>query len=660
MCEEFNPQEWLDKAKADQSIPSANADIQSFSSSVSSPSVPSASADKHSFSPSSDIASEVDQVVARIEAAFEDITTSYTDWVNVGFAFANEFGEAGRKNFHRVSRFYVGYTKAETDQQYDRCLKSNKGGITIKTFFHLAKQAGVEVGRMENGEGKRENGDGKRENGEGIMENGERKMEYRSPLPVSGLLSPDSVLPSPDSDDDPPPEDPEQPTLPDNLFTQLPDFFKRVVERASSKEERDILLLGAMVALGSCLTSFSGIYDEITVFPNLFLYVTAKASSGKGRLILCRSLVNLIHQDKRKQFYQENLQYEVEMKEYNALKGKDLGLEKPKKPPVRMLFIPANNSSSGFLQLISDNDGEGLILETEGDTLAQALKTDYGNFSDILRKAFHQEFISYYRKTDHEHGEIERPRFAMILSSTFGQLKNLIPSTENGLASRFMFYNMNLKPVWKDVFVRSNEISLKEHFEGLGQEFYSLYNTLQSKAPIQFRLTNEQQDAFNTFFSQMQDKYLVLKGLDYLAIIRRLGLIAFRLMMILTAMRIPETGDFSVKQQCREEDFESALAIIKVLVRHASHVVSQLPEEIQTEKRGNKKEQFFEGLGKTFTHKDFIGLAKSLNIAERTAVRYIAVFCEKGFIRRDQLNCYTNLHFVPAGNDQKATEQEDS
>jgi hypothetical protein len=607
MTQEFNPLEWYDKAKAEEAVyhdqscrPSAN---QSFPP-------------KRINNPS--ISSNVDMLIARIEAAFTDITTSYADWLNLGFAFASEFGESGRKFYHRVSRFYNGYTKAETDKQYDQCLKSHGHGITIKTFFHLAKQAGIEA-----------------KHGAWGMEHGAGDVEH-------GVCS----VPS-DAEDDPPEE--EQPTLPDHLFDHLPDFFKRVVVRASSKEERDILLLGAMVTVGSCLTNFSGRYDEKTVFPNLFLYITAKASSGKGRLVLCRNLVNLIHQDKRKQFYQENLLYETEVKEYNLLKGKDLDLEKPRKPPVRMLFIPANNSSSGFLQLIADNEGKGLILETEGDTISQALKTDYGNFSDILRKAFHHEFISYYRKTDHEHGEIERPRFAMILSSTFGQLKNLIPSTENGLSSRFMFYNMNLRPVWKDVFVRNNDISLEEHFDKLGQEFYCFYNTLQKNDPIFFRLSNEQQDAFNAFFARMQDKYLVLQGLDYLAIIRRLGLIAFRLMMILTAMRLPETGDFSVKQSCLEEDFEAALEMINVLVRHASFIVSQLPVEAVSERRANKKELFFDALPEKFTYKEFVELAGSLSIQHRTAERYIRTFCEKGLIDRSQQGVYTNPNHCAHG-----------
>ena len=77
------------------------------------------------------------------------------------------------------------------------------------------------------------------------------------------------------------------------------------------------------------------------------------------------------------------------MATYNMNKNKSDNLEKPVKPPERMLFIPANNSTTGVYQLISDNEGRGLMFETEGDTLTQAFKSDYGNYSDGFRKAFH-------------------------------------------------------------------------------------------------------------------------------------------------------------------------------------------------------------------------------------------------------------------------------
>src|SRR5690554_6717079 len=110
-----------------------------------------------------------------------------------------------------------------------------------------------------------------------------------------------------------------------------------------------------------------------------------------------------------------------------------------------MLFIPANNSSTGAYQLLNDSDGKGLIFETEGDTLAKAFKSDYGDYSDGFRKAFHHETIAYYRRTDRELVEIDHPKLSTLLSGTPMQISALIPSAENGLFSRFMFYYMNIK-----------------------------------------------------------------------------------------------------------------------------------------------------------------------------------------------------------------------
>ena len=93
---------------------------------------------------------DTELIIARIEAAQTDITTNYTDWLNICFALADEFGEAGRAYFKRISQFYPGYSVTDSDKQYDQCMKAKGHGITIKTLFHLAKQAGVEIGRGEN------------------------------------------------------------------------------------------------------------------------------------------------------------------------------------------------------------------------------------------------------------------------------------------------------------------------------------------------------------------------------------------------------------------------------------------------------------------------------------------------------------------------------
>ena len=42
------------------------------------------------------------------------------------------------------------------------------------------------------------------------------------------------------------------------------------------------------------------------------------------------------------------------------------------------------------------------MMETEGDTLTNTLLSDHGNYSDVLRKSFHNEPVSYLRRTNHE------------------------------------------------------------------------------------------------------------------------------------------------------------------------------------------------------------------------------------------------------------------
>ncbi len=77
-----------------------------------------------------------DHLIRRIESRAVDITGDYLDWVRLGFAFANTFGESGRGFYHRVSQFHPRYDSNQTNRQYDNCLKTNRGLITLGTAIH--------------------------------------------------------------------------------------------------------------------------------------------------------------------------------------------------------------------------------------------------------------------------------------------------------------------------------------------------------------------------------------------------------------------------------------------------------------------------------------------------------------------------------------------
>ena len=83
----------------------------------------------------------VEALVRGIELSGVDITGDYHQWVKIGFALASAFGEGGRGFYHRVSRFYSGYSNVECNRQYDRCLRARGSGVGLGTFIYLAKTA---------------------------------------------------------------------------------------------------------------------------------------------------------------------------------------------------------------------------------------------------------------------------------------------------------------------------------------------------------------------------------------------------------------------------------------------------------------------------------------------------------------------------------------
>lgn len=583
----FNPKDWV--------TPTANQSLNSLNTSIS-----------LSFD------NEIETITKRIESAGIDITPNYADWRDLGFALADALGESGRNYYHRLSRFYPNYNQPEADKQYNNCLKAHGHGVTIKTLYHLAKQAGIEIAIQKTPQPKQNKKSSNSKNGDiGEIEDLEEK-----PLP----------------------------TIPETVYHNLPDYLKRITAKATSHEDKDLLLLGSLVAISPCLPNIYGVYAERNVYPNLFLFVTAQASAGKGRLTLCRKLVEPIHRALREQSKAEQQEYQRQLTEYTMTKDKT-DMERPQEPPLKMLIIPANNSATGLFQILNDNKGIGLIFETEGDTLAQTFKSEHGNYSDGFRKAFHHEIISYNRRKDREFVELETPRLSALLSGTPKQVSALIPNAENGLFSRFIFYYMNILPMWKDVFAGDSSQTLDDYFRHLGNQFFDFYKILQKQnEPLRFCLTAKQQQAFNAYFSQAQNQYLYLCGVDYLATVRRLGLITFRIAMILTTLRIMENGNVATPLLCDDTDFQTALELVKILIQHAAKIYETLPTETEKPKQSNQKQQFLETLPPEFSRKDYLATAKKLNIPDKTAEKHIAKFAQSGLINHFAHDKYKNPH----------------
>ena len=87
-----------------------------------------------------------------------------------------------------------------------------------------------------------------------------------------------------------------------------------------------------------------------------------------------------------------------------------------------MLFLPANPSSTAFIQILNENGGRGIMFETESDTLDNTFNSDYGNYSDHFRKFTHHESVSYMRRKDREFVCIDQPCVRSVLSALQGTI----------------------------------------------------------------------------------------------------------------------------------------------------------------------------------------------------------------------------------------------
>lgn len=164
---------------------------------------------------------------------------------------------------------------------------------------------------------------------------------------------------------------------------------------------------------------------------------------------------------------------------------------------------------------------------------------------------------------------------------------------------------------WLNVFA-DNEETLDSHFERFGTQFFDLYKMLKASPSIRFALSAGQQFEFHSLFEQVQNEYSSVFGIDFVASVRRLGLITFRIAMILTAVRIIDNGDFPTTLVCSDSDFKTAKTMVQVLLKHTAKVYQILPTDTAEAPQGGKnhlKQQYLIALPPDFDKQTAIAAA---------------------------------------------------
>lgn len=378
-----------------------------------------------------------------------------------------------------------------------------------------------------------------------------------------------------------------------SIFDKLPNILQTGCNTLVDKTDKDVFLLSALTCISSILTQYTTVYDGQIYYPHLNCYVIGISGSGKGAM-----------------GYAEKLMLQIEeaiTKETNE-KGVEL-----------CLFIPINITSTYFLQKLQENEGRGLLYDNEGTSLVNAFKSEHGDYSDIFRKSFAHETLRVARKTEKLNISVRKPKLALCLSSTLGQMTALIPDVEDGTFSRFAFYetptdNQNL--AFHDVFATEKQ-NYNETFERLANQTFYFYQTINT-GHYEFALTASQKTTLFHYFLHNKPRLLELLGNDINGTVNRLSIIWVRIAMILTALRAydnKENGGLKNKLlECSEIDFDIAFKIFEVLKTNAVSLYMRLPKSKQIVNTDNCLKANIKNLWASGKFKKQAYLANSLHI----------------------------------------------
>ena len=233
--------------------------------------------------------------------------------------------------------------------------------------------------------------------------------------------------------------------------------------------------------------------------------------------------------------------------------------------------------------------------------------------------------MSYNRRTDQEYREIKKSYLSVLLSGTPAQVKALIPSAENGLFSRQLFYYMPGIWQWVSQFT-TGDIDLEEIFTTIGLDWKKKLDLLKA-----LRLTDEQKQEFDTLFSALFTRSGIANGNEMYSFVARLGVNTCRIMAEVAVLRALESAqpyqlkasstplltpdkeipDDNIKDgiitrwdvKITPSDFKAVLQLAEPLYCHAMHILSFLPPTEISRRANVERDFFFMKLGTTFTRK---------------------------------------------------------
>lgn len=274
----------------------------------------------------------------------------------------------------------------------------------------------------------------------------------------------------------------------DDIKTEhgIPRFFDWFMSDSSaSAEQRDLRLYSAIVTVSGFTGTQRVWYNQKACGLNVVLNVVGSAASGKGEMLYAPKVLLRTFDDKLSEWVKSRMyEYRRDMAEWKRSsrnttvsygdgddgEGDSGGTPMPVKPPYFVNTVTLS-TTNGLAELLSDNNGKLLFVNTEYSNVTKMEKSPYGGLLSNFKNIFDNDTIGSVSAKDLRDGSVtvvHEPVCAALVSGTFGQFGELYTSYEDGMLSRSIYYivpdtRFSLRPLkpYKPSEDRRQEIELE-------------------------------------------------------------------------------------------------------------------------------------------------------------------------------------------------------
>jgi hypothetical protein len=195
-------------------------------------------------------------------------------------------------------------------------------------------------------------------------------------------------------------------------------------------------------------------------------------------------------------------------------------------------------------------------------------------------------------------------------------------------------------------------------FKLLGDKFCHLHEEFIRQGNYFFSLPSDLQEHFIEYLSRVNEECCDEVDNKMQGVVRRMGLIAYRIMMVLTAVRHLENVyrnssslDKTEQLLCHEYDYSIAMSICETLLYHAVFIYRNLSgsqsKRLQAASQETgvyaRRNALYNMLPETFTKKDYDATVLALGENGSTANKWIEAFIKDGKLSRIEQGKYRKI-----------------